>query len=69
MNTTSMGPPERVSTARSPIPAVTSPAAHVTLFTDFELSGRRKERGGRFRSGNGLSICAVKNTLPVGYVK
>jgi hypothetical protein len=69
MNTTSIGPPERVSTRKSPIPAATSPAAHVKVFTDLELSGRRKDRGGLLRSDSGLSICADKHTPSVGRVK
>jgi len=72
MSTMSKALPARVSTPRSPITAVASPATHVTVFTVFERSGGlagRAEGAVFLPSGIGLSICTVKNTLPVGRVK
>lgn len=69
----SKAPPARASTPKSPIPAVVSPATHVTVFTVFECSGSLA--GGAegvvftLRGTWPPLIRTVKNTLPVWRVK
>jgi hypothetical protein len=69
----SKAPPARVITPKSPIPAATSPAAQVKVFTFFELSRGRPDgaEGDVFPlSGTGPPfVGTAKNTLTVGRVK
>jgi len=71
--TMSKVPPARASTPKSPTPAATSPATHVTVFTVLERSGGlagRAEGAILLLSVAGFPfVFTVKNTLPVWRVK